>query len=31
MAFRYKRHSGLAHIFITKIPERPIQKKLLYL
>ena len=30
VAFRYKRHSGLAHIFVTKIPERPIQKKLLY-
>jgi len=26
VAFRYKRHSGLAHIFITKIPERPTQK-----
>ena len=26
MAFRYKHHSGLKHIFVTKIPERPIQK-----
>jgi len=26
VAFRYKRHCGVAHIFITKIPERPIQK-----
>jgi hypothetical protein len=31
VAFRYKRHSGLAHIFVTKIPERPIQKNLFYL
>ena len=27
VAFRYKRHSGLAHICITVIPERPILKK----
>jgi hypothetical protein len=30
VAFRYKRHSGLAHIFITIIPERPIKKKHLF-